>query len=353
MHAIDVGFGGDSETTQIFRIGEASCAVPGRGRRARGGPRRTVVCPGASSSQPAIELARGGLELTRPQAHLHAILDLILRHTGEGRRLYSRPTARGSSPATRSASRISRHARADRGGGAAALYRGELGRRRSRAQSRSGGGGLTREDLAAYRVAWRRPVRARYRGYEVVSNPPPSSGGILIAYGLALLERARRGAPGSAEAIASLAEVMREQTRARRRASRGPASRRSRAAAARATSRRAACARIDGALPAPPSTRRAGGTTHVSAVDADGNAGVALVVDRVRLGRDRPGHRHPPQQHARRVRPRRGRPGDAGRRLTSMMAPTVVVGDGGPRLVVGSAGLGSSARRDHAGDRRT
>src|SRR3954469_9271917 len=28
-HAMDVGFGGDSETTQIFRIGEASCAVPG------------------------------------------------------------------------------------------------------------------------------------------------------------------------------------------------------------------------------------------------------------------------------------------------------------------------------------
>src|ERR1700745_1712780 len=29
MHAIDVGFGGDSETTQVFRIGEPSCAVPG------------------------------------------------------------------------------------------------------------------------------------------------------------------------------------------------------------------------------------------------------------------------------------------------------------------------------------
>src|SRR3954471_18222828 len=29
MHAIDVGFGGDSQTTQVFRIGEASCAVPG------------------------------------------------------------------------------------------------------------------------------------------------------------------------------------------------------------------------------------------------------------------------------------------------------------------------------------
>ena len=52
-----------------------------------------------------------------------------------------------------------------------------------------GGGNLTRDDLAAYRVVWRRPLRVRYGGHEVVSNPPPSSGGILILYGLALLER--------------------------------------------------------------------------------------------------------------------------------------------------------------------
>src|SRR5918911_304754 len=39
---------------------------------------------------PAIELAREGLELTRPQAYLHAILDVILRHTEEGRRIYQR-----------------------------------------------------------------------------------------------------------------------------------------------------------------------------------------------------------------------------------------------------------------------
>src|SRR5918912_1077397 len=35
-----------------------------------------------------VHRARGGVELSRPQAHLHAILDLILRHTDEGRRVY-------------------------------------------------------------------------------------------------------------------------------------------------------------------------------------------------------------------------------------------------------------------------
>ena len=48
-------------TTQPFLIGPASCAVPGRGRRARGrAPRATAGCRGASCSQPAIELARDG-----------------------------------------------------------------------------------------------------------------------------------------------------------------------------------------------------------------------------------------------------------------------------------------------------
>ena len=44
-----------------------------------------------------------------------------------------------------------------------------------RATVREGGGELTLDDLASYRVVWRRPVRVRFRGHEFVSNPPPSS----------------------------------------------------------------------------------------------------------------------------------------------------------------------------------
>src|SRR3954452_14755524 len=91
MHAIDVGFGGDSETTQVFRIGEASCAVPGAAAGLAAVHEAYGSLPWAELLQPAIELARGGVELSRPQAHLHAILDLILRHAPEGKRLYSRP----------------------------------------------------------------------------------------------------------------------------------------------------------------------------------------------------------------------------------------------------------------------
>ena len=72
------------------------------------------------------------------------------------------------------------------------------------------GGLLTREDLATYEVVEREPARARYRGREVITNPPPSSGGILIAYALDLLERL--GRPGD---VRALVEVMDSVNRAR------------------------------------------------------------------------------------------------------------------------------------------
>src|SRR3954464_15087637 len=90
MHAIDVGFGGDSDTTQVFNIGEASCAVPGAAAGLEAVHARYGRLPGRELLQPAIELARTGIQMSREQAHLHAILDLILRHSDEGRRVYSR-----------------------------------------------------------------------------------------------------------------------------------------------------------------------------------------------------------------------------------------------------------------------
>src|SRR4029450_10736665 len=81
---------------------------------------------------------------------------------------------------------------------------------------REEGGVVTTADLAAYRVIRRRPVRVRFRGEEFVSNPPPSSGGVLIGYGLRLLGALGPGAPGGrADAIAGLGRGVREQARAR------------------------------------------------------------------------------------------------------------------------------------------
>ena len=157
--------------------------------------------------------------------------------------------------------------------GAAALYRGERARAIV-ATVREGGGDLTLADLAAYRVVWRRPVRVPFSGYEVLLNPPPSSGGVLIGYGLALLDRLPGGSAGSAEAVAALAEVMREQGRARsgsftRDLHRGGlAARLFAPAALRAGKRRIERpSRYGAAGQAAP----LGGTTHISVIDGEGN----------------------------------------------------------------------------------
>lgn len=339
MHAVDVGFGGDSETTQVFRIGGASCAVPGTAaglealHRAHGSlPWREVVAP-------ATELARAGVELSRPQAHLHAILDLILRHTAEGRRLYSRPDGSRLQPGDL----LRLPDLADTldliaAQGASVLYAGELAGTIADTVA-EGGGRLTRADLAAYEVVWRDPVRVRYRGHEVISNPPPSSGGILIAYGLALLERVRVGVPGTAEAVAALAGVMREQTRVRDDAF---------AAALHGGGLEArllddgalddAAARIARGEPGGREQAPAGGTTHVSVVDADGNAASLSSSTGSGSGVIVPGTGIHLNNMLGEYDLVAGAPAEPGHRLTSMMAPTVVLGPGGPRAVVGSAG---------------
>ena len=45
---------------------------------------------------------------------------------------------------------------------------------------RSGGGLITMDDLASYKSKWRDPVLGNYRGYEIISMPPPSSGGVAV-----------------------------------------------------------------------------------------------------------------------------------------------------------------------------
>src|SRR5947209_8017562 len=251
MEEVDVDFSGGS--TQMFRIGGASCAVPGAPLGLEEAHRAYGTLPWEELFAPAIELARGGVELTRGQAYLHAILDLILRHTPESRAVYERNGERLVAEDTLIQADLTNTLEliADKGG--KVLYEGDLAEQIADHVC-AHGGCITREDLESYRVIRRRPVRASFCGEEYLSNPPPSAGGILIAYGLPLLEELGPGEPGKAEAIDALARVMREQANARIAAG-------SVRGLARALETRAAVV--------------SQGTTHISVVDVKGNA-VAL-----------------------------------------------------------------------------
>ncbi len=89
------------------------------------------------------------------------------------------------------------------------FYKGEVAAAISKAVQ-DAGGMITPEDMAAYKVVEREPVRGSYRGYEVVSMPPPSSGGVHLIQILNALEGYPIGALGqnSADTIHLMAEAM-------------------------------------------------------------------------------------------------------------------------------------------------
>jgi gamma-glutamyltranspeptidase/glutathione hydrolase len=92
--------------------------------------------------------------------------------------------------------------------GDAGFYRGEPARKIAAAAA-AGGGLLTEGDLAAYRPVVREPLRATYRGHELLLMPPPSSGGVAIAQALGMLEVLAAPAGRDARAIHAYVEVLR------------------------------------------------------------------------------------------------------------------------------------------------
>src|SRR5207249_11966767 len=55
-----------------------------------------------------------------------------------------------------------------------------------------GGGLITRDDLARYRVKWRDPIAIGYRGYTIYTMPPPSGGGVTLAEIVNVMEGDRK-----------------------------------------------------------------------------------------------------------------------------------------------------------------
>jgi gamma-glutamyltranspeptidase/glutathione hydrolase len=331
----NVGIDFTPESSQYFRIGAASCAVPGAAAGLGEAHRRFGSLPWRTLLEPAIAHAREGVELTEGQAYLHELLDPILRHTGEGHAMYSKDgkfLVAGDrlmlADLAGTLERLAEH-------GADDLYRGELARALS-SHLREHGGEITLRDLSEYRVIRRQPVRVAFLGHEFRSNPPPSTGGVLIGLGLRLFDRlGPAGPPGSAEAMAQVIEIMREQETARG----GPFTRELyRGGLARRLSDEAFLAAAAGRLQARlPELQR--GTTHIAVVDGRGNAasltastgagsGVVVPGTGIQLNNmlgefdlaATGGHPRP------------------GVRFTSGMAPSVVLREGRPRLVVGSAG---------------
>ncbi|GAB6051866.1 gamma-glutamyltransferase [Magnetospira thiophila] len=176
-------------TQQEFHIGMGAIATPGVVKGLFQVHEDLGRMPMTDILAPAASLAKRGVPLNRLQAYIFSVVGPIYRSNPQILKQFesaSQPGALcGEGDIYRSddqADALEVLARE----GADLFYRGEMGQRLA-ADCRDRGGHLTRDDLEGYEVFRRAPLALDWGGARLLTNPPPSSGGLLIAFALELL----------------------------------------------------------------------------------------------------------------------------------------------------------------------
>jgi gamma-glutamyltranspeptidase/glutathione hydrolase len=326
-------------TQQEFHIGMGSIATPGFVRGLFEAHRDLGIMPMRRVVEPAVELARNGVRMNEMQAYMFGVVGAILQSSeaskaifesrersgeliGEGEILVQREFAD-----TLEVLAIE---------GADLFYRGEIAHRIVN-DCGVRGGYLTLDDMEEYRVERRAPLTLDIFSARLNLNPPPSTGGILIAFALELLRNTDPTALGfgTSAYLSRLAKVMELTNRAR--------------VESRLHELDADTAADDLLHPALITAYRAKilgrpmaprGTTHISIIDEAGNAaslslsngegsgyvvpGTGIMLNNV-LGEEDI-NPHGFHQWPRDVR------------MSSMMTPTLVMDKGGGLTTLGSGG---------------
>jgi gamma-glutamyltranspeptidase/glutathione hydrolase len=311
LHGIDVSFG---DAAQRFHVGPASCGVYGTPAGVCEAIERWGTITLAQLAAPAARLASEGVRLNAGQAYIAEILTGLLTSTPECAALWA-PEGR----VLREGEMLVNPELADAllrlaEEGAEPFYRGDIAGAVCDWLS-ARGGSLRREDLSGYQALAREPVVIGYRDRVILTNPPPSAGGTLLAYALGLLDRGPTP-PTLSGIVAAMSAAQSERT----------------AEFVEGLDEERFLERFMGS--------RLGSTTHISVIDAQGLACSTTCTNGEGSGVVVPGtglhlnnvmgeedlnplgfHLHP-----------------AGRRMPSMMAPSVVMREGEVELVLGSAG---------------
>jgi gamma-glutamyltranspeptidase/glutathione hydrolase len=324
---------------QEFHIGLGSIAVPGAIRGLFGIHRELCSMPMRELVQPATDLGRTGVPVDALQAYIFSIIEPIYLSTPAAREIYESHRSPGHLLGEGEILRMPELAQFLETlaiEGEDLFYRGEVAEWIA-ATCRSSGGHLTIEDLLAYEGVRREALQVDYRRARVFTNPPPSSGGILIAFALRMLEvvPAEQFVFGTAAYLRLLAEVMALTQRARIEAHLD------------ATTRQPVAShlldpdyldRYRAEVSGHASALR--GTTHIGVIDKQGNVAAMTVSNGEGCGTMVPGtgimlnnmlgeedlnpdgfHRWPENQ-----------------RMTSMMAPSLVSFAGERLVAIGSGG---------------
>lgn len=322
---------------QTFHIGLGSIATPGMPAALFDIHARLGRAPLQTIIEPACHAARTGVVVDAAQAYVLNAVSPIMLATPEARAVYESPTVAGR--ALQEGERLAIPALADTlehlvRGGPREFYEGDIGQTLL-AWMRDGRGALEAEDLAAYRVLHRRPLERTLGRTHLATNPAPSSGGPLIAFCLELLHSQRDQASDPTTWAPVVAEAMDLTNRARAEAGLAEQSDDARVAALldapfMARWRAALAGRAE----------KIGGTTHLSVVDAAGNACAMSLSNGEGCGHVHPALGFMPNNFLGEadLHPRGFFGFDPATRITSMMAPTVLRTADGWRLAIGSGG---------------
>ncbi|HZO14915.1 MAG TPA: gamma-glutamyltransferase [Polyangiaceae bacterium] len=330
---VDLDFG---PTTQRFYIGAGAASVPGVIPGLCQVLERFGTLPLAEIIAPACRMLRDGVVLGPYQGRAAKLLEPILTHTESGRKVFA-PEGRILVAGDRFflpqlADTLEALARE----GWRKHYDGSITSAMLSQFGPAAGGLLTADDFAAYEVRFAQPLELRYRHSHVVTMPPPAAGGAMIALMLRLLETVDLASltPLSPDYVRVLAAAMTTADEARGEGIQ---------ALQRFERWRAhfeTLCKSASLPPPPPAMTGREHTTHVSVIDAAGNAAAVtfsygegnahIVGDTGIMMNNLMGEED--------LHPAGFGNSPRGTRLSTMMSPTLLIDDDGVIVVMGTGG---------------
>jgi gamma-glutamyltranspeptidase/glutathione hydrolase len=330
MVPVDIKF---PQQTQVFHTGFASAAVPGMLRGLLHIHQRLCTLPLETILCPAMSYLEEGVEICETQGTILGMLEPIFTSTAYGRDIYMK-NGRYIKRPDRAFNPLLKGFLQGLANNGSDIYGGKTARGLAE-EMKTHHGMITRDDLEAYRIIERRPLRVQYRDREIITNPPPSTGGTVLALALRLMENIDLPSlpHDSAAVLVPLIEVMKEMT---------SFSRIKNSAASYPFAGPALAVLIESFTKkvTEKTFTATQGTTHISVIDGEGNAasmttsngsgsgcfipGTGIMLNNM-MGED---DLHPDGFFS----------SPAGQRVSSMMVPTMVLRDGEVESVLGSGG---------------
>ena len=206
----DMYLDAEGKPTRDSLVGWRAAGVPGTVRGLELAHKKYGRKPWAELVRPAVDFATNGFELSYAEASSICGTAKLLGQFPESKRIFLRPEGCPQAGEKLVQPELAETLRRIARDGAQDFYEGKTARLLAEAM-KANGGLITLDDLKSYRAVERQPLEGKYKGFGIITAPPPSSGGVAMLEMLGMLEGTgyEKAGAGSAATTHYLAEVMR------------------------------------------------------------------------------------------------------------------------------------------------